>query len=677
MAARRKAKPARRKRTGPRAKPASPRLSEPGRARLSVGERRLWLERLLFGDASSRRFTQDSPVLPDVWIRYGMRHLEPDGDRRRTKDAFDSIDLLLTPHRDAPVAVLSRALDARRQAYQAPGDWPSWRDAGPAALAYNESNVAVRLFLDELVGVALPLSSWWSETMHVVEKEDDEDERDLAAELLADPEKLAACLWHVSREHGDENAEATTQPALDVALHLVKCLPLIWLARVVGTLAEIKRRVETQKGDAAAVMDALPGDHLKTAKSFLALVPQNEKPPARPLLWTVSLNRQVSASVVRSVLSVKGDAARRLFKIKTGNLAWAVVDSGIDADHVAFATDPEQSPFSAASSRVKETYDFTKVRKLLQLSPSEDADDPVAEEEALRSLRRRLRSGRHLDWEALRPALQISHERGHYRRPVNDHGTHVAAILAGKWKDRDGDDGWAEGMCPELQLYDLRVLDEHGRGEEFAVLAALQFIRFLNRQHDQAVIHGVNASLSMKHDVANFACGRTPVCDECDRIVASGVVVVAAAGNEGYSKFLTPAGDAEGYRAISITDPGNTESVITVGATHRGEPHNYGVSYFSSRGPTGDGRPKPDLVAPGEKITAPVPDGKFATKDGTSMAAPHVSGAAALLMARHHELVGQPQRIKQILCKSATDLQRESYFQGHGLVDVLRALQSV
>jgi serine protease AprX len=46
-------------------------------------------------------------------------------------------------------------------------------------------------------------------------------------------------------------------------------------------------------------------------------------------------------------------------------------------------------------------------------------------------------------------------------------------------------------------------------------------------------------------------------------------------------------------------------------------------------------------------------------------------------MARHRELVGQPQRIKQILCKSATDLQRESYFQGHGLVDVLRALQSV
>ena len=63
--------------------------------------------------------------------------------------------------------------------------------------------------------------------------------------------------------------------------------------------------------------------------------------------------------------------------------------------------------------------------------------------------------------------------------------------------------------------------------------------------------------------------------------------------------------------------------------------------------------------------------------DGTSMAAPHVSGAAALLMARHRELSGQPARIKQVLCSSATDLGRERHYQGHGMLDILRALQSV
>lgn len=59
------------------------------------------------------------------------------------------------------------------------------------------------------------------------------------------------------------------------------------------------------------------------------------------------------------------------------------------------------------------------------------------------------------------------------------------------------------------------------------------------------------------------------------------------------------------------------------------------------------------------------------------MAASHVSGAAALLLARHRELIGNPQRIKEVLCQTAMDLGRERYFQGYGMVDTLRALQSV
>lgn len=156
------------------------------------------------------------------------------------------------------------------------------------------------------------------------------------------------------------------------------------------------------------------------------------------------------------------------------------------------------------------------------------------------------------------------------------------------------------------------------------------------------------------------------------------MVIVAAAGNRGFEMTDEDViRSSDSYRSVSITDPGNAESVITVGATHRKRPHEYGVSYFSSRGPTGDGRLKPDLVAPGEKIKGPIPGGSAETKDGTSMAAPHVSGAAALLMARHGEMIGRPDRIKEILCDTATDLGRERYFQGHGLVDALRALQSL
>ena len=216
------------------------------------------------------------------------------------------------------------------------------------------------------------------------------------------------------------------------------------------------------------------------------------------------------------------------------------------------------------------------------------------------------------------------------------------------------------------------------RADEFTVIAALQFVRHLNAHKDLMVVHGVNLSLSVPHDVANYACGRTPVCEECERVVAAGVVVVAAAGNRGFNKSAEAEGGALGdYRYISITDPGNADGVITVGSTHRMMPHNYGVSYFSSRGPTGDGRTKPDLVAPGERIESCALNGYVETMDGTSMAAPHVSGAAALLMSRHRELIGQPRRIKDILCRTATDLGREPRFQGAGIVDVLRAIQSV
>jgi serine protease AprX len=257
----------------------------------------------------------------------------------------------------------------------------------------------------------------------------------------------------------------------------------------------------------------------------------------------------------------------------------------------------------------------------------------------------------------------------------NGHGTHVAGIIGAKGEGKES--GYPDGMCPDIQFYDCRVLGKTMGDTEFAIIAALQYIRYVNERHTYITIHGANLSLSIPHSVRNFACGQTPVCNECERLVESGVVVVAAAGNRGYQQFETTEGTYEGYAAFSITDPGNSNDVITVGATHANWPHTYGVSFFSSRGPTGDGRAKPDLVAPGERIRAPILNKEWGEESGTSMAAPHVSGAAAMLMARYSELIRQPREIKRILCKSATDLGRERSFQGHGMLDVLRAFQSI
>src|SRR5262249_59788475 len=141
--------------------------------------------------------------------------------------------------------------------------------------------------------------------------------------------------------------------------------------------------------------------------------------------------------------------------------------------------------------------------------------------------------------------------------------------------------------------------------------------------------------------------------------VGAGTVVVVVAGTTGFEDAAAGTEKrslGSGYRAISITDPGNADQVITVGSTHRRDPHLYGVSYFSARGPTGDGRRKPDILAPGEKITSTIRGGRSQRMDGTSMAAPHVSGAAALLMARYPELVGPPARMQGILKGVGTGL---------------------
>jgi subtilisin family serine protease len=170
-----------------------------------------------------------------------------------------------------------------------------------------------------------------------------------------------------------------------------------------------------------------------------------------------------------------------------------------------------------------------------------------------------------------------------------------------------------------------------------------------------------------------------------------------AAGNSGYGQVKTEFyGQQPAGLDMTIDDPGNAELAITVGATHRDSPHVYGVSYFSSKGPTGDGRAKPDLLAPGEKILSCAAGNArkdikreikkqqkqniecdYLEESGTSMATPHVSGVIAAFLSVRKEFIGKPELVKGIFLSTATDLKREKYFQGHGLVDLMRAIQSV
>jgi serine protease AprX len=582
----------------------------------------------LFGDAKGRRFTQDSPVLPDVWFQYAKAPDERTG-------------VLLTPFRG--VAPGELAMEVHRRLDSA------GQNAEAARIACNASVVAADLTLDELLICVLPLSPWWRKHCN-------------------------AKAWDLF----DRESRSSGRPGS----------PLEWVVRLYAGL-----RLGPTKDESPRPLSDKAARRVVSRFRDKAARPEEGK----PLLWLVGRNRPATPAIRESVGTVKADAARRVFNIRCKGITWAILDTGIDARHPAFRVEEEGAPPPAPAgkagarpsfpeTRVIATYDFTGIRDLLRVDPpsadggAAPAGGPAMDTFKAATLRRRILLGKDINWGELKAGLEVAHDET-YKAPTDKHGTHVAGILGASFAwppDAPGSPKpRLEGLCPDIRLIDLRVFSPEGLSDEFSILAALQFIRYLNGHNLERVVHGVNLSLSIPHDVSNFACGRTPVCDECARLIGDGIVVVAAAGNAGRRTYETADGPEDEYCDISITDPGNAEGVITVGATHRSSPHTYGVSFFSSRGPTGDGRAKPDLVAPGEKITAPVPGGDVDRLDGTSMAAPHVSGAAALLMATRPEFVGDPAGIKKILCETATDLGRERYFQGHGLVDILRAIQSI
>ena len=632
-----------------------------------------YITRLAFNLGGRNRHTQNSPILPDVLVHYA----ELDKGKR--------LDLLLTPDWSKLPGQLAQDL------MKTMGKHVNSNTVLPVEdeheIAYNQSVVAVRLNFEELLSSVLPLSRWWRKRLlahsrtNVIDLHENKRLRRVARNQL-----IAGLHDEFGSVHISERRR-----------NWLVYQDFVWAARVFWVVYNTSSTIRPDEIDNKNNVELMADFALQFIVDGAATkyASQDRKIDKHTFegasVYSVNRNRDVEPTTLDSLGTIKADAAARTFDVSGKDIRWAIIDTGIDAAHPGFRKyddngnrartpfdpDPNRAAEGFSNTRVKATYDFSNIRS--RLSP--------------RQLRR-LSAGGLLDWDAILDApnddnpIQIPHVDGRYRTPTNPHGTHVAGILGGDWKPEEEDadplgpppnrrrlQSHFQGVCPEIELYDLRVFREDGTGDEFAVISALQFVRSLNQKRDVQEVHGVNLSLAMFHEVSNYACGRSPVCEECARLVGNRVVVVAAAGNDGRSIHTTTTGlRREGYRSISITDPGNAESVITVGSTHRQHAHTYGVSYFSSRGPTGDGRLKPDLVAPGEKIYSTVPGDGMATMGGTSQAAPHVSGAAALLMSRYWELIGDPEEIKRILMATAVDLGREPYFQGSGLVDVFHAM---
>jgi len=332
---------------------------------------------------------------------------------------------------------------------------------------------------------------------------------------------------------------------------------------------------------------------------------------------------------------IQATAAHVVYKALGSNITWAVLDTGVNARHVHFAQ----------FRNIAAEWDCTGTTR-----PRKGAPD------------------------------------------AHGHGTHVAAIIAGALRRRLTIPNQPEpvalsGMAPHARLHVYKVLDDQGNGQDSSIIKALDHIAETNEKAGELVIHGVNLSLGGSFDPSVFGCGHSPLCRELRRLWRSGVIVCIAAGNEGYAVLQGAEGAIESNMDLSIGDPANLNEAIAVGSVHKENPHTYGVSYFSSRGPTADGRRKPDVVAPGERILSarhkPVPGrlreggpagGFYVEMSGTSMAAPHVSGILAAFLSVRREFIGDPDEVKRRLLGSCTDLERDQYIQGYGLPNLQRML---
>ncbi|MBI2175773.1 S8 family serine peptidase [Candidatus Woesearchaeota archaeon] len=228
------------------------------------------------------------------------------------------------------------------------------------------------------------------------------------------------------------------------------------------------------------------------------------------------------------------------------------------------------------------------------------------------------------------------------------HGTHVAGIIAGT----TANGGKYSGVAPDAQLLSAKVIGDNGFGDNVDIIAGIGW----------AVDNGAKViSMSLGASSSLDASVDSAIKDA----VAKGVIVVVSSGNCGSSCPSIKCGSFKG-----VTSPGSSPNAISVGAVDKSK----NVACFSSGESISGVGIKPDFVAPGVGIKSSVPGGNYQAMDGTSMAAPHVSGAVALVLGKNPGF--NQGDVMRVLEKTALELgsigKDTSY--GFGLIDLAKAL---
>lgn len=229
--------------------------------------------------------------------------------------------------------------------------------------------------------------------------------------------------------------------------------------------------------------------------------------------------------------------------------------------------------------------------------------------------------------------------------PFDDvgHGTHVAGIIAAN--------GALKGVAPNAELYAYKVCSQTGCWEN-DILAGIEHSIDPNQDENFGDhLNIISMSLGGQGDPDDI------LSTAIDNAADLGVVSVISAGNSGPN-----------YNTIG--SPGTARKAVTIAASSKNDI----IAGFSSRGPTIIGTIKPDITAPGVAIQSTLPGNTYDAYSGTSMAAPHVSGVAALLLQKHPRLT--PEQVKAVIVNNGIDLAYDSFTQGSGRVDALKAINT-
>jgi serine protease AprX len=213
----------------------------------------------------------------------------------------------------------------------------------------------------------------------------------------------------------------------------------------------------------------------------------------------------------------------------------------------------------------------------------------------------------------------------------NGHGTHVAGISAGSGDGNQSNIGAAYGAA----LVGIKVLDKNGSGSMSTVTAGIDWA-IQNKS-----TYGINI-INLSLGTSASSDGTDSTSTAVNNAAANGIVPLVAAGNSGPARY-------------TIGSPGAAKDAITVGAMADVGEMGFNITAFSSRGPTKDGRTKPDILAPGYRITAASANSGsgYTTLSGTSMATPFAAGVAALMLEANGNL--SPAQIKSKMMSTSQD----------------------